>query len=64
MAMLCFLGVWLVYLWLARTCLRRSAAVTAGHGAVSRVAASPPRVRVPDTVPVEWIEAYRTENGA
>jgi hypothetical protein len=51
MAILCFLAMWTFYFWLVQKCLRRS---VAGMKA--------PRVEIPDTVPSEWIEAYRAEN--
>jgi hypothetical protein len=55
MAMLLLLGMWVLYFWLARRCLRMSAA---GIKARQRR----PRVQIPDTVPSKWIEAYRAEN--
>lgn len=65
MAMLCFLGMWALYIWLARTCLRKSVATARATDRTSMDApGSPLRGGVPDTVPVEWIEAYRAENGA
>jgi len=62
MAILGFLAMWAFYIWLAQKCLRRSVAgVKAGDGSARQ---RRPRVRIPDTVPSEWIEAYRAENGA
>ncbi len=65
MAMLCFLGMWALYFWLARICLRGSVATARAKGRTTSDARdSASRGGVPDTVPAEWIEAYRAENGA
>jgi len=53
MAMLCFFGILPLYIWLARKCIRMSAA-----------GIKTARVEIPDTVPSEWIEAYKAENDA
>ncbi len=53
MAMLCFFGILPLYIWLVRKCIRTS---------VDGIKA--PRVEIPDTVPSEWIKAYKAENDA
>lgn len=64
MAILCLLAIWTFYFCLARKCLRRSVAgIKAGDGNVE-ARLRRPRVQIPDTVPSEWIEAYRAENDA
>jgi hypothetical protein len=58
MAILGFLAVWTFYFWLVQKCLRRSVAGIKAGVRNER----PPRVQIADTVPSEWIEAYRAEN--
>ena len=60
MAILCFLAVWGFYFWLVQKCLRRSVAGIKTGDRNDRPRR--PRVQIPDTVPSEWIEAYRSEN--
>ena len=60
MAILCFLGIWVLYLWLVRKCVRRAGVHAGDRNARQRR----PRVQIPDNVPSEWIEAYRAENDA
>jgi len=63
MAILCLLGIWTFYFWLVQKCLRRSAAgLKTGVGDATDTRILRPRVHIPDTVPAEWIEAYRSEN--
>jgi hypothetical protein len=62
MAILCFFGMWALYIWLVQTCLRRSAAGIRAGGCNAQQRR--PRVQIPDTVPSEWIEAHRAENDA
>ncbi len=57
MAILCFLGVWALYIWLVQKCIRSAAGIKAGDRNAQRV-------QIPDTVPSEWIEAYKAENDA
>ena len=57
MAILCLLGVWALYIWLVQKCVRSAGGIKAGDRNAQRV-------QVPDTVPSEWIEAYRSENDA
>ncbi len=57
MAILCLVGVWVVYIWLVQKCIRSAAGIKAGYR-------NAPRVHIPDTVPSEWIEAYKAENDA
>jgi hypothetical protein len=52
MAILALLGVWMFNFWIDRRCLRRPAAGIKGSQ-------RRPRIQVLDTVPSEWIEAYR-----
>ena len=59
MAILCLLAIWTFYFWLVQRCLRRSVAGIRGGDRRSRQLR--PRVQIPDTVPSEWIEAYRRE---
>lgn len=55
MAMLLLLGVWALYFWLARKCLRmRATGIKAGQ--------RHSRTRIPDTVPSKWIEEYEADN--
>ncbi len=61
MAILCFLGAWVLYIWVVQKCIRSAAGIKAGDRNVQQ---RRPRVQVPDTVPSEWIEAYRAENDA
>ena len=53
MAILCFLGSWVLYIWVVQKFIRSAAGVKAKE-----------HVQIPDTVPSEWIEAYRAENDA
>ncbi len=64
MAILFFLGMWAIYFWLARICIRKSVAVKATGRRTTEAPARSPGMDVPDTVPAEWVEAYRAENGA
>ncbi len=65
MAMLCFLGMWALYFWLARICLRGSVATSRAKDRTTiEAGGSASRGGIPDTVPAEWIEAYRSESGA
>ncbi len=62
MAMLVLLAVWVVYLWLARRCLRISAAgKRVGSPNGIELWEEPSCMEVPHTVPSEWVEAYRAE---
>ena len=62
MVMLFLLGMWALYFWLARKCPRKSTAGARAERGKARQ--RPPRVRIPDTVPSEWMEAYGAENEA
>ncbi len=53
MAILCLLAIWAFYFWLVQKLVVRS--LDGGQR---------PRAEIPDTVPPEWIEAYRSENDA
>jgi|NGEPerStandDraft_6_1074524.scaffolds.fasta_scaffold605666_1 hypothetical protein len=65
MAILCFLAMWTFYFWLVQKCLRRSVAgMKAGDRNDTEARIRRPRMEIPDTVPSEWIEAYRAENDA
>lgn len=65
MAILFVVGMWVLYLWLARKCLRMSAAsVKAGGRHELKYWGSRPRVKILPTVPSEWVESYRAENDA
>ena len=65
MAMLFLLGMWVLYFWLGRKCLRASAAGTRAGGRNDMISwGGHPQVKIPDTVPSAWVETYRAENGA
>lgn len=65
MVILGFLAIWTFYFWLVQKCLRRSVAgIKAGEHKDNETWDGSPRVQIPDTVPSEWIEAYRAENDA
>ena len=65
MAILGFLAIWAFYFWLVQKFLRRSVAgIKAGDRCEADTRESLRRVEIPDTVPSEWIEAYRAENDA
>ena len=64
MVILWFLGVWVFYIWLAQKCIRSAAGNKAKDCKVIESWESLPRVEIPDTVPSEWIEAYKAENDA
>jgi hypothetical protein len=62
MVILCFLAIWTFYFWLVQKCIRRSVAGIKVGDCNARQCR--PRVQIPDTVPSEWVEAYRAENDA
>jgi hypothetical protein len=64
MAILCFLGFWVLYIWLVQKCIRSAARIKVGDRKDIETRKSSPRVKIPDTVPSEWIEAYKAENDA
>jgi hypothetical protein len=65
MAILGFLAISTFYFWLVQKCIRRSVAGIKAEGRCETdTRKSFPRVEVPNTVPSEWIEAYRAENDA
>lgn len=55
MAILALPGVWTFYFWIDRRCLRRP-------GAGIKGGRRRPRIQVLDTVPSQWVEAYRGGN--
>jgi len=60
MAMLFPLGMWMLYLWLARKCLRMSAGgLNAQRRNDSNYWGSRPDAKIPQTVPSHWVETYR-----
>lgn len=65
MAILCFLGMWALYIWLVQKCVLGSVAAI---GAKDRndfgARGGLLHVEIPDSVPSEWIEGYRAENDA
>jgi hypothetical protein len=65
MAILGFLAIWAFYFWLVHKLLRRSVAgIKAGGRNDIEARLRRSRVQIPDTVPSEWIDAYRAENDA
>jgi len=61
MTILCFLGVWALYIWVVQKCIRSAAGIKAGDRNAQQRRLP---VQIPDTVPSEWIEAYRAGNDA
>jgi hypothetical protein len=64
MVILCFFGVWVLYIWLVQKCIRSAAGIKAGDRCETDDQERLRRVQIPDAVPSEWIEAYRAENDA
>lgn len=62
MAILCFLGIWVLYAWLVQKCIRLAARIKTKDDKVIESWEGLTRVVIPDTVPSEWIDAYKAEN--